>query len=553
MERSIYRDKKENGGASPDIFPHYERYTHTMKKKGASFGKKRIVLLSDTHITNGGAFNREVYEKAVAQINEIPDIDFIIHLGDLTDNGTFLEYEFALQCLERLQRDHKFFIIPGNHDAKNVGHLLFEELFGSRTFEYEDEDFYILGLDSSIPDQDEGRIGIRTNEKTGAVFLSKSGKLKILCFHHPLIPIPLTGRERSAIIDAGDTLAMIFKSHVDIVLNGHRHISNLYSCTDGEKEIVVFNSGTTSCNKTRYRELFTYSTLDIEKNTVTLTTKKIMDDDDIRRGRYIVSTYDHLKPKKEREIYIRIVHIGNTHFTLDNFMEEIFQEAVRQINEIKADIVIHSGDITESNKLPEFELAASKLSHIRHPRLVIPGNNDLRTIGWDLFEQWIGPLEPFYEGGRLRVVGINSIDRAIESGIIGRRKMRETVSLLKEKQDDKINIVTFYSNLIPNPKTRFDTMLSDSGAVLKNFTHTDNNIHFILTGHDHVSFSLQIEDTIISSCGTLSSGDYLDLKGNSYSIIHCYTDGYVEIERVYIRSKLKEVTGRYWIDFRNHG
>ncbi|MBN2442177.1 MAG: metallophosphoesterase [Spirochaetales bacterium] len=530
-----------------NLYPHYARYKHKLRSVDLSARRMRIVLLSDTHITKGGEFNLSMFEKALTEIEKVKNVDYVIHLGDLTHSGTFLDYEYAITCLKRCMND-KFFIIPGNHDAKNVGYLLFEEMFGSRTFEIEGDDFYILGLDSSIPDMDEGRIGKRTNERIGKIFLSKKDKLKILCFHHPLIPIPLTGRERSAIIDAGDTLEMILKSHVDIVLNGHRHISNVYSCTDGEKELVIFNSGTTSSNKTRYRELFTYTIMDIYKNSLTFNTRKIMDDVNIKRGRYINRAFHYNKSAKDKDLFVRIVHIANTHFSHTNFMEEIYQEAIRQINEIEANIVIHSGDVTNSNKLPEFEIASSKLSHIKHPKLIIPGNNDLQTFGWELFQEWIGPLDPFYEDHDLRVIGINSIDRTIGNGNIGRKKMLETINFLKNKTDYGINIVAFYNNIIPHPKSRIDSMLSDSGAVIKNFTLPENKINFILTGHDHISFSLQIEDTIVSSCGSLCSEDYLDMNGNSYSIINCYKDGYVEIERVYVRSHLREITGKYWIN-----
>lgn len=123
-------------------------------------------------------------------------------------------------------------------------------------------------------------------------------------------------------------------------------------------------------------------------------------------------------------------------------MEEIYQEAVRQINEIQATIVIHSGDVTDSNKLPEFEIAASKLSHIKHPKLIVPGNNDLKTFGWELFREWIGPLDPFYEDASIRVTGINSVDRTIRNGNIGRRKMKETTGMFPGKRRDHRDLLS---------------------------------------------------------------------------------------------------------------
>lgn len=382
------------------------------------------------------------------------------------------------------------------------------------------------------------------------MFKHVTGKIKILCFHHHLIPIPLTGRERSTIIDGGDALEMILDADIDIVLNGHRHISNIYSCTNGEKEVIIFNVGTLACNKTRYKELFSYTVMDVKSRTVHFTTRQVLDQKVITRGRYINPQYHPLPARRDKKLKLKIVHIGNTHFSTDNFLEEIYQEAVRQINALHPDMVIHTGDITNANKLPEFEMASSKLKHITAPLFLLPGHRDLQTFGWELFTRMIGPVEPQYENGKVRVVGLNTVDRALENGIIGRKRMFETIRYFKEKPADRINIITFYHNLIPHPGTRFESMLSDAGAVLKNFTFPDNNIHILLCGYNHLSYSLQIEETILSSCGTLSSADYLNIKGNTYNIICCYEDGYVEVERVYVRSHKTEIIGCYWIKAR---
>ena len=80
------------------------------------------------------------------------------------------------------------------------------------------------------------------------------------------------------------------------------------------------------------------------------------------------------------------------------------------------------------------------------------------------------------------------------------------------------------------------------------FTESENKINLILTGHDHISFSLQLEDTVICSCGTLSSREVLDLKGNTFSVINCYEDGFIEVERVFIENNQSELIGQYWIN-----
>ncbi len=528
-------------------FPHYARYKTKIQSVPTVGSPKRIVIISDTHISKGGLFNSEMFRKGIEEVNKIKNVDYIIHLGDLTQDGTYLTYEYALECLKSIDKE-KFYIIPGNHDARNVGYLLFEEFFGGRTFQIDEKDIYILGIDSSIPDQDSGRIGKRIIDKSREFFLNNQEKVRIFCFHHQLIPIPLTGRERSAIVDGGDALKMILESNIDLVMNGHRHISNVYSATNGEGELVIFNSGTLSCNKTRYKELFTYTVLDIFEKALVFSTKKTYTGEEIQRGRYINRVFSPKISNNDKNLICKVIHIANTHFSSNMFNPDIYEKAVEQINAIDAEFVIHSGDVTNSNRIVEFKEAIVKLREIKHPMLIVPGNNDLMEIGWEIFPKLIGPLEPYYENENMRIIGINSVDNVILNGSVGRKKMRETINFFAEKPRNKINFITFYHNLIPHPKTRFDQMLSDSGNVLKFFTESTNKIHFILTGHDHIAFSLQLEDTIISSCGTLSSREISDTSGNTFSVIYCYDNGSVEIETRNISDDTSQVTGHYWVN-----
>lgn len=58
--------------------------------------RKRLVIISDTHISrSGGPFNLHTFNLGVEQINKIEDVDLFLHLGDITQNGTLLEYEYT--------------------------------------------------------------------------------------------------------------------------------------------------------------------------------------------------------------------------------------------------------------------------------------------------------------------------------------------------------------------------------------------------------------------------------------------------------------------------
>ena len=54
-------------------------------------------------------------------------------------------------------------LVPGNHDARNVGDVRFEDTFGPRDSRHRMQlgglDVAIVAVDSSKPDLDEGQIG----------------------------------------------------------------------------------------------------------------------------------------------------------------------------------------------------------------------------------------------------------------------------------------------------------------------------------------------------------------------------------------------------------
>jgi Icc protein len=64
----------------------------------------------------------------VDAINGRPGIDFVAHLGDLTDVGLREEYRATLEALKRLRVP--FVTVIGNHDAISNGKLVYREMFG---------------------------------------------------------------------------------------------------------------------------------------------------------------------------------------------------------------------------------------------------------------------------------------------------------------------------------------------------------------------------------------------------------------------------------------
>ncbi len=140
--------------------------------------------------------------------------------------------------------------VPGNHDARNVGYLRFEDTFGARDsrlrLERPDGEVALVAVDSSKPDLDEGEIG---REHYGWIEEGFAGEaeLRVFVCHHHLMPIPGTGRERNQVLDAGDVLSLLRQSRVDLVLAGHRHVPYVWPVAG----MLLVHSGTVSTLRTR--------------------------------------------------------------------------------------------------------------------------------------------------------------------------------------------------------------------------------------------------------------------------------------------------------------
>jgi Icc protein len=223
----------------------------------------KIAHISDTHCNYGTDFNEKIFDKAAKMVNKL-DADIVFISGDLTTDGLLSEYEFAKEKLNQI--DEKLVIVPGNHDERNLGFKLFPEFFGETDFIHTYDDVNLVGLASSEPDKDDGRLG-RGRHKLIEQGIKKNDNMTIIGFHHHVIPVPNSGRETNIIEDAGETLDILLKNEVPLVLMGHRHVPFAVKI---HKTLLV-NAGTFSCNRTRAHFGNTFNIIDIEDDSISIT------------------------------------------------------------------------------------------------------------------------------------------------------------------------------------------------------------------------------------------------------------------------------------------
>ena len=224
-----------------------------------------------------------------------------------------------------------------------------------------------------------------------------------------------------------------------------------------------------------------------------------------------------------------IAHISDLHISKTDFNEEIFIQAVSEINALQPDMIILTGDITDNGYYTQYEVSTKVLATFDAPLFAIPGNHDARNLGYQTFEEIIGERSwKLTLGDDIVVIGLDSSSADVSSGSIGREQhMWLEHQLDRCVIDEKFSIVCLHHHVISIPQTgRERNVLTDAGDVLK--TLTTHEVDLVFCGHKHVPNIWKINDTIIVNAGSLCSNKLRGKNKNSYNVYNI-TDDEIEI------------------------
>lgn len=517
--------------------------------------KNKLILWSDSHISNWtGQFNTKSFESGIdlicRELQSSGSRTEVVHLGDITDEGVFVDYSYAQETIVKEFAKHgmsdiweQTYKIPGNHDVRNEGSVLWESFYGERNFLIELENLIVLGIDSCEPDMNSGRIGGRGTEEILSFQSYPNELTKILCIHHHLVPIPNTGRERSTIQDAGDIIDIVFEAGVDIVLTGHRHHPHWYTLTRGDQKLIVINSGTFSANKTRAIAGHSFVVLTLENGRADIRFQGSDAYSPYRIGIQSTKTLSRtpVGPGSEGAFVSRIIQVSDTHFSPSSaFRKDIFDLGVSAIKEENPDAIIHCGNLTNDAYREDYQLARAALKNLKPiPVVVVPGPYDLHPLGKELFVEKIGPLDPLMELMDLHIVGLST--GAENPGSLGRARVARIMEQMA--QTSKPLLVAMHHSPLPVPRTKWEGTLLDAGVVL--FFLTKMEIPLVFTGLDHYAYSLRVNNSIFVNCASLSSPKVKSRRLNTYNRITLYDNGVIRVEEVEIVSQMRHDLGWY--------
>lgn len=217
------------------------------------------------------------------------------------------------------------------------------------------------------------------------------------------------------------------------------------------------------------------------------------------------------------------------------FRKKVFETAVKEINELRPDVVLVTGDLTEEGLMSEFKMAQKELGELKAEKIIyVSGNHDYRSTGYLLFKEYF----PFLQVTELddAVIAVLSSARPDRNdGEIGHRQNLWLERTL-EKYKDKIKIVAIHHHIIPVPDTGADQItVIDAGDALRSLTKS--KVDLVLCGHRHRPWKWKLEDMQVLHAGSVSCEKLRGFFLNSYNVI--------EINNRTIEPKLKIVGGEF--------
>ena len=219
-----------------------------------------------------------------------------------------------------------------------------------------------------------------------------------------------------------------------------------------------------------------------------------------------------------------LVHLSDLHFGRAD--EAVVASLARAVHELRPDLVVVSGDLTQRARRRQFQEARAFLDSLPKPQIVVPGNHDVPLYNFAArllsplanYRRYITEdLEPFYADEEMAVLGVNTARRVafgslpFTEGRINERQVERVRERLCPLSDEKFKIlVTHHPFDLPEGHDERKLvgraamameMIARCGADLLLAGH----LHVSHTGHTAVRYKTQGHSALVVQAGTATS------------------------------------------------
>lgn len=190
----------------------------------------RVLQITDTHLRDDpswelqGLNSRERYDRVRDHLRTAaPQPQLVLFTGDLGHGEGRAVYTTLRNDLEAL--GSPALAIPGNHDVPDAFADLFPEAGQvSGRFDYADEGWRFLMLNSQIPGEIPGRLGGGQLARLDAALAAGPDLPTLVALHHPVVPVGTPWLDEHRIEDADELLQCLSRyEQVKLLLCAHVH------------------------------------------------------------------------------------------------------------------------------------------------------------------------------------------------------------------------------------------------------------------------------------------------------------------------------------------
>ncbi|MEP6924716.1 MAG: metallophosphoesterase family protein [Pyrinomonadaceae bacterium] len=227
-----------------------------------------------------------------------------------------------------------------------------------------------------------------------------------------------------------------------------------------------------------------------------------------------------------------IVHLSDIHFGRVDY--SLIEPLISTISEIKPDLVVVSGDLTQRARSWQFIDARAFLDKLPTPQIVVPGNHDIPL--YNVFNRFARPLDkykkyitrdlrPFYVDEEISVLGVNTArSLTIKDGRINEEQIAWIRQKLCPISEDSIKIiVTHHPFDLPEGFEERD-LVGRARIAMKMLAECGADV--FLAGHLHVSnishtatrYKIKGHSALVVQAGTATSTRGRG-EANSFNVI----------------------------------
>ncbi len=251
-----------------------------------------------------------------------------------------------------------------------------------------------------------------------------------------------------------------------------------------------------------------------------------------------------MNAKEKTEAMRTLVHLSDIHFGRIDY--QLVDPLVKFVNELKPDVVVISGDLTQRARAEQFMEARAFLDRLPQPQVVVPGNHDVPL--YNILARFLTPLDnyrryisddlaPFYMDDEIAIVGINT---ARSLTFKGGRINEEQVAMIRERmcalKDGMTKIVVTHHPFDVPAGHDEDALLGRAEMAMQTLARCGADV--LLAGHIHLShightatrYRIEGHSALIIQAGTATSTRGRG-ESNSFNVIRVNHPG-IEVERV---------------------